>query len=93
MKTVDLTHKLYIDQTGHFPVTSSKGHKNTMIVCDHDSNTILSRPLKKLALEQLRNIQEMHKFLINRGIRPKTRIMDNECPKIFREHMLHIKNM
>ena len=26
MKTVDLTHKLYSDQTDRFPITSSKGN-------------------------------------------------------------------
>ena len=45
MKTVDLIHKLYSDQTGRFIITSSKGHKHVMIVHDHDSNTILARPL------------------------------------------------
>ena len=46
VKTVDLTNKLYSDQTGRFPVTSSKGSKCIMIVYDHDSNTILARALK-----------------------------------------------
>ena len=36
LKTVDLTSKLYSDQTGRFPVTSSRGNKYVMIVYDHD---------------------------------------------------------
>ena len=57
MKTVDLTNKLHSYKIGRFTSTSSKGHKHVMIVCDHDSNAMLYRPLKtKSALEQMRNI-------------------------------------
>ena len=69
MKIVDLTHKLYSDQTFRFLITSSKGHKNVMIFHDHDKNSMLDRPLKtNSAIEQLRNIQEIHKFLNDRNI-------------------------
>ena len=56
-KKVDLTNKIYSDQTGRFPITSSKGNKYIMIIYDHDSNAIIARPLKtKSALEMLQNI-------------------------------------
>ena len=94
MKTVDLTNKLCIDQTGHFPITSSKGHKHAMIVYDHDSNAMLSRPLKiKSAIEHLRNIQEMHKFLNDRGIHPKMHVIENEFPTIVKEHLINSKKI
>ena len=42
LKTVDLTSKLYSDQTGWFSVTSSRGNKYIMIIYDHNSNAILA---------------------------------------------------
>ena len=72
LKTIDLTGKLCSDQTGRFPVTSIRGNKHVMILCDHDSNAILARPIKtKSAQEQLKNIQEVIKFLNDRGVHPK----------------------
>ena len=54
VKTVELTEKLHADQTGHFPVTSSKGNKHLLIAYDWDSNAILVHPLKsKSAAEHL----------------------------------------
>ena len=41
IKTVELSSKIYSDQTGRFPLTSSKGNKYVMVVYDHDSNAIL----------------------------------------------------
>ena len=94
LKTADLTSKLCSDQTGRFPVTSRKGNKHVMIVYDHDSNAILARPLKtKSAEEQLKNIQEVHKFLNDRGIHPNIHVMDNECPLVVKEYIIIAKNM
>ena len=92
LKTVCLTSKLYSDQTGRFPVTSSRGNKCVMIAYDHDSNAILARPLKtKSAQEQLKNIQEVIKFLNDRGIHPKIHVMDNEYPLVVKEHITNTK--
>jgi hypothetical protein len=38
--------QIYTDQTGRFPVVSSKGNKYIMILCDYDSNAILAQPIK-----------------------------------------------
>ena len=46
VKTIELTGKLCSDQTGRFPVMSSKGTKCVMVTCDHDSNSILAKPLR-----------------------------------------------
>ena len=43
---MEITGKIYTDQTGRFPVTSSKGSKYLMVLYDYDSNAILSEPLK-----------------------------------------------
>jgi hypothetical protein len=41
------------DQTGRFPVVSSKGSKYIMIIYDYDSNAILAQPIKdRTAMEQ-----------------------------------------
>lgn len=36
----DATELAYTDQTGRFPVVSSKGHKYIMVLIDIDSNYI-----------------------------------------------------
>ena len=38
--------KNYTDQTGKFPVTSGRGTKYLMIMCEVDSNAILAEPMK-----------------------------------------------
>ena len=39
-QATDLSGKIYTDQTGRLPVTSSRGFKYIMVAYDHDSNTI-----------------------------------------------------
>jgi hypothetical protein len=43
--TID-ADQIYTDQTGRFPVVSSKGNKYIMILYDYDSNAILAQPIK-----------------------------------------------
>ena len=38
---------IYTDQTGEFPITSSRGNKYIMIMCDIDGNALLVEPMKK----------------------------------------------
>ena len=45
MKIVD-ANKIYTNQTGRFPVTSSKGTKYLCIAYEYDSNAILAKPMK-----------------------------------------------
>ena len=40
LKTMDLTGKMYTDQTGRFPVTSSKGNKYILVAYHYESNAI-----------------------------------------------------
>jgi hypothetical protein len=52
--------KIYTDQTGRFPVVSSKGNKYIMILYDYDSNAILAQPIKdRTAPELLKAFQFM----------------------------------
>ena len=79
MKVCNLKSKSYSDETDHFLVISSRGNKYVMVIYNHDSNVILARTLKtKSALEMLQNIQEVHKFLNERGIHLKVHIIDNK---------------
>ena len=45
-KTIDLSGNFFTDQTGRFPVTSSKGNKYILVAYHYDSNTIHDEPLK-----------------------------------------------
>jgi hypothetical protein len=45
--------QIYTDQTGRFPVVSSKGNKYIMILYDYDSNAILAQPIKDRTAPEL----------------------------------------
>ena len=45
-KVIELEGKILTDQTGRFPVTSSRGHKYIMVAYHYNSNTIHTEPLK-----------------------------------------------
>jgi hypothetical protein len=64
--------QIYTDQTGRFPVVSSKGNKYIMILYDYDSNAILAQPIiDRTAPELLRAFQVMEQELVARGLKPK----------------------
>ena len=44
--TMEATHKSYSDQTGKFPITSSRGHKYIFVFYHYDTNTILGIAIK-----------------------------------------------
>ena len=46
VETVKLIAKVSTDQTGRFPVTSSRGSKYLMVLYDHETNTISPKPIK-----------------------------------------------
>ena len=80
-KTVELTGKNYTDQTGRFPVTSSKGSKYVMVAYNYDCNAILAEPIQSRSEASLvRAHQKIHAHLSERGLKPKLIILDNECP-------------
>jgi hypothetical protein len=45
--------QIYTDQTGRFPVVSSKVNKYIMILYDYDSNAILAQPIKDRTASEL----------------------------------------
>jgi hypothetical protein len=79
MPTSEL-HKSYSDQTGKFPVQSSRGYNYVLILYDHDSNAILSKPLKtRQASEITKAWTSLHMRLQSNGFAPELHILDNEC--------------
>jgi hypothetical protein len=72
--------KSYSDQTGKFPVQSSRGYNYVMVLYDFDSNAILSRPTKtKEASKMTATWTELHEHLRSNGYAPDLHILDNEC--------------
>ena len=72
------TGKFYTDQTGRFPVTSSKGNKYILVAYHYDSNTIHAEPLKKISgLDLNTSYQKLHSLLTNRGLKPNLHILEN----------------
>jgi hypothetical protein len=64
--------KSYSDQTGRFPVQSSRGNNYVFILYDYDSNAILSKPLPNRragSLDQKRLAPMLH-HLENQRLRP-----------------------
>jgi hypothetical protein len=85
--------QIYTDQTGRFPVVSSKGNKYIMILYDYDGNAILSQYIKdRTAPELLKAFQVMEQELVARGLKPKLMKLDNEASKLLKTY-LHQQNI
>ena len=82
LQTVEFTGKVSTDQTGRFPVTSSRSSKYLMVLYDHDSNIILAETLtSRSERELIRATRVLHSYLSNRGLTPQYQMIDNECPR------------
>ena len=46
LKVTECSRKIYTDQTGRFPITSSRGYKYIIIAYDYDSHNILAESIK-----------------------------------------------
>jgi hypothetical protein len=87
-KVVTITGQIDSNQTGRFPVTSSKGNKYIMVVYDFDSVAILAEPIKnRTESELLRAYSRMHQYLTDRGLKPQLQKLDNECSTALRQFM------
>ena len=66
------TGETFSDQTGRFPVTSSKGNKYIMIMYNYDDNAILGEPMKsRTENEMVRAFTQLNNYLVGRGFKPK----------------------
>ena len=76
----------YSDQTRRFPVQSSRGNNYVFILYDHDSNAILSIPLKNRQAKSIADAwQTCHTRLQTNGYAPDLHIIDNECSDILKQ--------
>jgi hypothetical protein len=87
-QAVEISGQIFSDQTGRFPVTSSKGNRYIMVVYDYDSNNILAEPLKSRNEHELvRAYTKLHTHLTSCGLRPLLQKLDNECPAGLKKFM------
>ena len=64
---------IYTDQIGEFPITSSRGNKYIMIMCEIDENAVLVEPMKnKTEDEMVETYQKMIDRLKTGGISRKS---------------------
>jgi hypothetical protein len=78
--------KSYSDQTGNFPVQSSRGYNYVMILYDYDSNAILSKPLKtRQTGNPTQAWQALHTRLQFNGYAPDLHIMLRRAQEGFPE--------
>ena len=88
LQTVEISGKVYSDQTGSFPHNSIRGTKYIMILHDYDSNAILAEPLKnKSAAEQIKATTTLHLYLKTQGLTPKMHVMENEFPGNVKDYL------
>ena len=82
------TGKTFSDQTGRFPVTSSRGNKYIMIMYDYDSNSINGEAMKSRTGEEiLLAFTKLDQKLNNSGLSPMIHRIDNECPATLKAYM------
>jgi hypothetical protein len=80
--------QIYKDQTGIFPVVSSKGNKYIMVLYDYDSNAIVAKPIRdRTAPELLKAFQFMEQELLAKGLEPKLMKLDNEASKLLKDYL------
>ena len=82
MTMVDVDRQLFTDQTGHFTVTSNRGHNYIVIFYAVDPNYIKSYPVKsRHRSELIQAYTEVYQFLRVRGYRPQLHKLDNKTSK------------
>ena len=75
VQCLEISGKLFTDQTGRFPTKSSKINQYVMIAYDQDSNAIIGEPIKsRAAQELLRAMTSIHTYLKDRGLHQRIKI-------------------
>ena len=82
----DAKETMYTDQTGAFPVTSNKGNKYIMILCEIDNNVIMSEAMQNRSSGVIFRtyLVLMHRIKAA-GIRPEKNVPDNEFSTEFKQ--------
>ena len=84
---IEHLQKIYTDQTGRFPITSSMGSKYCFILYSFDANAILVEPIKnRSASELLRAHNKLVQYLIQKGYKPNMHYLDNEAPQSIKSY-------
>ena len=79
---------VYSDQTGTFPVTSSRGIRAVMVLYDYDSNAILIKGIASRGQsELLRAYTKLHQRLVVAGLKPRMQRLDNEASAVFKKFL------
>lgn len=77
------TQKIYSDQTGRFPIQSSRGNNYIFLLYSSELNYIFARPLKNRLEQSITNAYiEVYAILVKCGYKPLLHWMDNEAPKM-----------
>ena len=84
--TIELAGKIYTDQTGRFPITSSRGSKYIFILYSYDTNAIFAHSLKSNASAQILDAyKKTYQLLHERGFKPQVHWLDNEASTALKE--------
>ena len=87
-KVFESTGQTFSDQTGKFPVTSTRGNAYVFVLYDYDSNTIHPVAIKNRTAESiLAAYTQVHQELVQAGCRPKLHKLDNECSQLLKDYM------
>jgi len=86
MKIVEIEGYVFSDQTGRFPIASSRGMKYIIVLFDNATNAILETLMKSRSQEEIVRAQVfLHDLLTKRGFKPQTQILDKKCPNKLKE--------
>jgi hypothetical protein len=81
--------KSYSDQTGRFPIPSSRGNHHIFVLYHHDTNSIHAVAIPNRQAASIRKAWETtHKSLIAQGHAPNLHILDNECSQELKDSFL-----
>jgi hypothetical protein len=82
------TNQIYAYLTGRFPITSLSGNKYILILCDYDSNIVLSAPMKNRGDKAM--VRAFYLFIqsfIICGLKPSLQCLDNEASLALRNYL------
>jgi hypothetical protein len=90
VKVYSCTNTIFTDQTGQFPITSSRKYRYIMVMCEIDRNLILVEPLESRTEHSL--IEGRHKLIAQLKackIYPNIQYLDNEASAEFKQAVSH----
>jgi hypothetical protein len=76
----------YSDQTGKFPIPSSRGNNYCFVLYDYDSNAIDAVAIKNRTATSIRDAYNTVNDRLKRaGLKPRLHILDNECSALLKD--------